>query len=136
MMKTRMFFLGLIFGTILTKSEVISWYRIQEMFHFQSFYMYGVFATAIPVGIITTQLMKKFGTKTLNGDPIRWPEYHFTKGHVIGGFLFGLGWSMTGACPGPLFALAGGGYTVIIVALVSAILGTYVYGWLSDKLPQ
>ena len=127
---------GALFGFILTKSEAVSWFRIQEMFHFQSFHMYGIIGSAIVTGLITTQLIKRNRIKTFSGQDIQWPQYQFSKGLMIGGFIFGLGWSMTGACPGPLFILTGNGYTVMAVALLSAIAGTYLYGWLKPKLPH
>jgi uncharacterized protein len=127
---------GTIFGIILIKAEVISWYRIQEMFRFQSFHMYGIIGSAIFVGMISLILIKKFKIKTISGEEIKVAPKEFTKGNVIGGLMFGFGWAMTGACPGPLYALIGSGYTVIIVVLLSAVLGTYTYGLLKDKLPQ
>ncbi len=127
---------GIIFGIILTKSEAISWFRIQEMFRFQGFQMYGIFMTAIPVGIISIQILKKFNIKSLDGVPIIIPKKKFHKGYVIGGFIFGLGWALTGACPGPLFAQVGAGFTVIIISLLSAILGTWVYARFRNRLPH
>ncbi|MCB0429358.1 MAG: YeeE/YedE family protein [Flavobacteriales bacterium] len=135
-MPLRMLIYGALFGFILTKSEAVSWFRIQEMFHFQSFHMYGIIGSAIVTGLITTQLIKRNRIKTFSGQDIQWPQYQFSKGLMIGGFIFGLGWSMTGACPGPLFILTGNGYTVMAVALLSAIAGTYLYGWLKPKLPH
>lgn len=129
-------FAGLLFGIILVKSEVISWFRIQEMFRFQSFHMYGVIGSAIFVGMISIWLIKKFRTKTIHGESIQLYKIKFTKGQVYGGLLFGLGWALTGACPGPLFALIGSGAPVIIVTLLSAIAGTWVYGYLRDRLPH
>ena len=129
-------FAGILFGIILVKSEVISWFRIQEMFRLQSFHMYGVIGSAIVVGAISVFLIKKFKIKTIDGEPIYFDKKRFNKGQVYGGLLFGFGWAMTGACPGPLFALIGNGDTVIIVTLFSAIVGTWVYGFLRDKLPH
>jgi uncharacterized membrane protein YedE/YeeE len=128
--------LGIIFGFILVKAEVISWFRIQEMFRFQSFHMYGIICSAIVVGLISVQIIKRFNIKTLSGDPIVIEPKKFSKGNIIGGFMFGLGWAMTGACPGPLYALIGSGLLVIAVVLLSAVFGTYVYGVLKDKLPH
>jgi uncharacterized membrane protein YedE/YeeE len=128
--------IGTIFGIILIKAEVVSWFRIQEMFRFQSFHMYGVICSAIVVGLISLQIIKRFNIKTFSGDEIKIEPKTFTKGNVIGGFMFGLGWAMTGACPGPLYALIGSGLPIVIVILVSAILGTYTYGILKDKLPH
>lgn len=128
--------LGIIFGFIIIKAEVVSWYRIQEMFRFQSFHMYGIIITAIVVGMTSILLIKKMKAKTINGEEIRIEPKKFTWGIVIGGFIFGLGWAMTGACPGPLFALTGAGIYVMAIGLLSAIAGTYVYGILSEKLPH
>jgi hypothetical protein len=127
---------GILFGIILIKSEVISWFRIQEMFRLQSFHMYGVIGSAIAVGVISVFLIKKFNIKTIQGEEIHFPEKKFNKGIVIGGFLFGLGWAMTGACPGPLYAQLGYGSTVTIVTIFMAILGTWVYGIIRNKLPH
>ena len=127
---------GTLFGIILIKAEVISWFRIQEMFRFQSFHMYGIIGSAICVGMISILLLKKYKIKTFSGEEIKIAPKEFTKGNVIGGLMFGLGWAMTGACPGPLYALIGSGYTIIIVVLLSAVLGTYTYGVLKDKLPH
>ena len=128
--------LGIIFGIILIKAEVVSWFRIQEMFRFQSFHMYGIICSAIVVGLISIQLIKKFNIKTISGDEIKIAPKEFNKGNIIGGFIFGLGWAMTGACPGPLYALIGSGILVIAVVLLSAIFGTFIYGVLKDKLPH
>lgn len=127
---------GILFGIILVKSEVISWFRIQEMFRFQSFHMYGVIGAAVVTGIIAVWLIKKFRIKTIHGEPIQLYKLKFTKGQVYGALLFGFGWAITGACPGPLFALIGSGTTVIIVTLLSAVAGTWVYGYLREKLPH
>ena len=127
---------GILFGIILVKSEAISWFRIQEMFRLRSFHMYGVIGSAVVVGMISIFLIKKFKIKTIDGEPIHLDSKKFHKGQVYGGLLFGFGWAMTGACPGPLFALIGNGATVIIVTLFSAITGTWVYGFLRDKLPH
>jgi len=127
---------GTIFGILLVKSEVISWFRIQEMFRFQSFHMYGIIGSAVVTGMISVWLIKKFHVKTIHGEPIQLYKIKFTKGQIYGGLLFGLGWAMTGACPGPLFALIGSGTTVIIVTLLSAIVGTWVYGYLRENLPH
>ncbi len=129
-------FSGLLFGIILVKSEVISWFRIQEMFRLQSFHMYGVMGSAVVVGIISVWLVKKLNIKTIYGEPIEIPAKKFNKGNIYGGLIFGLGWAVTGACPGPLFAQIGTGATVIIVTLLSAITGTWVYGKFRDRLPH
>ena len=127
---------GLLFGILLVKSQVISWFRIQEMFRLQSFHMYGVIGGAVVTGIISVLLIKKFKVKTIYGEPIELHPKQFNKGQVYGGLLFGAGWALTGACPGPLYALIGTGATVIIVTLLSAIAGTWVYGRLREKLPH
>jgi uncharacterized membrane protein YedE/YeeE len=128
--------LGILFGFILIKGEVISWFRIQEMFRFQSFHMYGVICSAIAIGMISILIIKKFNIKTFSGEEIKIAPKEFTKGNVIGGLMFGLGWAMTGACPGPLYALIGSGSLIVIVVLLSAVFGTYIYGVLKDKLPH
>lgn len=130
--------IGIIFGFILTKGEVISWFRIYEMFKFQSFHMYGVIGSAVMLGAIGVQFIKKNNLKDFDGEPIVIPDKE--KGSVIryiaGGAIFGLGWAMTGACPGPLFVQLGAGVTVFIVAIISATFGTFVYGVVRDKLPH
>jgi uncharacterized membrane protein YedE/YeeE len=128
--------LGVIFGIVFVKAEVISWFRIQEMFRLQSFHMYGVIGSAVVTGAISVWLIKKFGIKTLAGEKIEFTDKVFKKGQIIGGFIFGLGWAITGACPGPLFAQIGSGYTVVLVTLISALAGTWVYGKFADKLPD
>lgn len=127
---------GIFFGIILIKSEVMSWYRIQEMFRLQSFHMYGVIGSAVVTGMISVLIIKKTGAKTLYGEPITFQPKSFNKGQIFGGLLFGFGWALTGACPGPLFAQIGAGFSVVIVTLFSAILGTWVYGKLRDRLPH
>ena len=127
---------GVLFGIILVKSEVISWFRIQEMFRLQSFHMYGVIGSAVMVGIISVWTIKKFKVKTIHGEPIEFYPKKFNKGNVYGGLLFGFGWALTGACPGPLFAQIGTGALVIVVTLLSAVAGTWVYGYIRDRLPH
>lgn len=127
---------GVLFGILLVKSEVISWFRIQEMFRLQSFHMYGVIGSAVVTGIISIWLIKKFNIKTIYGEKIEISPKKFNKGQIYGGLLFGFGWALTGACPGPIYAQIGTGATVIIVTLLSAIAGTWVYGLLRDKLPH
>lgn len=129
-------FAGILFGIVLVKSEVVSWFRIQEMFRLQSFHMYGVIGTAVVTGMIAVWLLKKFNVKTIHGEDIHFHPKKFNKGQVIGGLIFGFGWAMTGACPGPLFAQLGAGITVIAVVIASAVAGTWVYGRLRDKLPH
>jgi uncharacterized membrane protein YedE/YeeE len=128
--------IGVGFGIIFIKAEIVSWFRIQEMFRLQSFFMYGVIGSAIVVGAISIQVIKWFKIKTIKGEKIIIADKEFRKGQIIGGFIFGLGWALTGACPGPLFAQIGSGFTVIIVTLISAVAGTWVYGRFSDKLPN
>lgn len=127
---------GILFGILLVKAEVISWFRIQEMFRFQSFHMYGVIGSAVVVGIISVWLIKKFKIKTIYGEPIEFVSKKLNKGNIYGGLIFGFGWALTGACPGPLFAQVGTGATVIIVTLLSAITGTWVYGKWRSRLPH
>lgn len=127
---------GIAFGFVLIKGEVISWFRIQEMFRFQSFHMYGVICSAICVGLISILIIKKFKIKTFSGEPISIAPKEFSKGNVIGGFLFGIGWALTGACPGPIYALFGSGIWVYSIVLLSAVLGTYCYGCIMKKLPH
>ena len=127
---------GVLFGIVFVKSEVVSWFRIQEMFRLQSFHMYGIIGSAVVVGMISVWLIKKFNIKTIYGEKIEFHNKTFNKGQIYGGLIFGLGWAITGACPGPLFAQIGTGATVIVVTLLSAIAGTWVYGLLRDKLPH
>jgi len=127
---------GTLFGIILVKSEVISWFRIQEMFRLQGFHMYGIIGSAIAVGMVSVLLIKRFNIKTMDGEPIVILQKTFTWGNIIGGLIFGLGWAITGACPGPLYAQIGSGYLVVIVTLLSAVFGTWVYGALKEKLPH
>ncbi|MBV7529095.1 DUF6691 family protein [Chitinophaga sp. sic0106] len=127
---------GIAFGVILVKEELVSWFRIQEMFRLQSFHLYGIIGSAVVVGMISVLLIKKFGIKTIKGDAIVIPDKKFHKGNIYGGLIFGLGWALTGACPGPLLAQAGGGATVIAVTLLSAVAGTWVYGKVRERLPH
>ena len=128
--------LGVAFGIVFVKAEIISWFRIQEMFRLQSFYMYGVIGTAVLTGMISIFLIKKFKIKTLGGEEVKIAPKKFNKGQVYGGLIFGIGWAITGACPGPLFAQIGSGFTVVIVTFLSAVAGTWVYGYLQPKLPH
>ena len=127
---------GILFGILLVKSEVISWFRIQEMFRLQSFHMYGVIGSAVVTGIISILLIKKFNIKTIYGEKIIITPKKFDKGQIFGGLIFGFGWAITGACPGPLYAQIGTGATVIIITLLSAIAGTWFYGLIREKLPH
>ncbi|WP_448529874.1 DUF6691 family protein [Raineya sp.] len=127
---------GIIFGIAFVKAEIISWYRIQEMFQLTSFHMYGVIGTAVVVGMISVMIIKKTKAKTIYGEPITLDNKKFNKGQIIGGLIFGLGWALTGACPGPLYAQIGAGFGVVLITLLSAILGTWVYGYFREKLPH
>ena len=129
-------FVGMLFGIILVKAEVISWFRIQEMFHLQSFHMYGVIGSAVMVGAISVFIIKRLGIKTIYGEKIDFHPKVFNKGQIFGGLLFGCGWAITGACPGPIYAQIGAGYLVVIITMLSAIAGTWVYGLVRDKLPH
>lgn len=127
---------GILFGIVFVKAEIISWYRIQEMFRLHSFHMYGVIGTAVAVGMLSVWIIKKFKIKTMQGETVVFHDKSFDWGNVIGGTMFGLGWAITGACPGPLFAQIGSGFLVVIVTLISAIGGTWLYGLLYEKLPH
>jgi uncharacterized membrane protein YedE/YeeE len=128
---------GIIFGIIMSKSEAISWYRIQEMFRFQSFHMYGIIGTAVIAGITGVMIIRKFNLKDITGSPILFPKKDMQwKRYLIGGSIFGLGWALTGACPGPIFVLLGQGYGVMIIVILGALAGTYVYGILRSDLPH
>lgn len=127
---------GIIFGIVFVKAEIISWFRIQEMFRLESFHMYGVIGSAVMVGLISVFLIKKFDVKTIYGEKIAFHPKEFNKGNIYGGLIFGFGWAITGACPGPLFAQIGSGATVVLVTLLSAIAGTWFYGYFREKLPH
>ena len=129
--------LGIVFGIVLTKAELISWFRIYEMFRFQAFHMYGVIGSAVVVGIFITRYVKAKKMKSMSGDTIVIAPKKFSyPRYLIGGTIFGLGWALTGACPGPMFVQLGNGFLVMIVAIASGLLGTYVYGLLKNKLPH
>jgi uncharacterized protein len=130
--------IGVYFGIVFTKSEVISWFRIQEMFRFQSFHMYGIIGSAVVVAMISVQLIKRFKMKDMDGEVINIPPKELGSGtrYWLGGTIFGLGWALTGACPGPMFALVGNGVTVMLVTIVAAVAGTFAYGVLRPKLPH
>jgi len=136
MKNIKFLILGTLFGIVLVKAEVISWFRIQEMFRFESFHMYGIIGSAILVGIISIQLIKYFKIKSIKGEELNPQPKKFTKNNFYGGLFFGLGWSLIGACPGPLYALLGAGNYTIIVALLFAILGVWFYGSIKNKLPH
>jgi uncharacterized protein len=127
---------GIIFGIVFVKAEIVSWFRIQEMFRLQSFHMYGVIGTAVVVGVISVQIIKRFKIKTFQGEEVILHDKTFNKGQVIGGLIFGIGWAITGACPGPLFAQIGSGFTVVAITFLSAVAGTWTYGFFRDKLPH
>ena len=128
--------LGTLFGIILTKSEVISWFRIQEMFRFQAVHMYGVIGSAVVVGLVSIQLIKRNRLKTINGEEIRIADKKYSHGVWIGGILFGLGWALTGACPGPMFAQLGSGVGAAAVLILAALAGTWTDSALREKLPR
>lgn len=128
---------GILFGIVLVKAEIISWYRIQEMFRFQDFHMYGVIGSAVLSGIVIVALIKKMGLRSSEGKEIKFPPKDKSIfRYLYGGTIFGLGWALTGACPGPIYILIGYGFSVFIVVLISALLGTLVYGMVRNKLPQ
>lgn len=128
--------IGMLFGIVFVKAEVISWFRIQEMFRLQSFHMYGIIGSAVLVGALSVWAIKRYKITTIYGEPITFTRKQFSKGQVYGGLIFGLGWGLTGACPGPLFTQIGLGTTVVAVVLLSAIAGTWLYGRLRDCLPH
>ena len=128
---------GIIFGIIMSKSEAVSWYRIQEMFRFQSIHMYGIMGTAVGIGIVAIYFIKKYRLKDYSGVPITFIEKEQGwKRYLYGGIIFGLGWALTGACPGPMFVLIGHGYLAILLVVAGALLGTFSYGVIKDKLPH
>jgi uncharacterized protein len=127
---------GIVFGIVFVKAEIISWFRIQEMFRLQSFHMFGVIGSAVAVGALSVFLIKKFNIKTISGENIKIAPKEYNKGVVIGSLIFGMGWAITGACPGPLYAQIGSGFAAITVTLLSAILGTWTYGFFKEKLPH
>ncbi|MBL8000890.1 MAG: YeeE/YedE family protein [Flavobacteriales bacterium] len=127
---------GVLFGIVFVKAEIISWFRIQEMFRFESFHMYGVIGTAVMVGMLSVFLIRRTKARTIYGEEIHIPTKEFNRGQLFGGLMFGLGWAITGACPGPLFAQVGAGFGAVIVTFLSAWAGTYVYGVIREKLPH
>jgi len=133
----KFLFVGIVFGIILVKSEAVSWYRIYEMFRFESFHMYGIIGTAVITGIILLLISKKFRIKNTEGSlmHVAPKEKGFIR-YILGGTLFGLGWALSGACPGPMYILVGTGVFTMVIVILAAILGTYVYGILKDKLPH
>lgn len=130
-------FVGFVFGIVLTKSEAVSWYRIYEMFQFQSFHMYGIIMVAIATGIVGLQFIKRNKLKNIKGEVIAIQDKESgSLRYWIGGILFGLGWALVGSCPGPIFILIGAGFLPIPIVLLGALLGTFLYGLFKDKLPQ
>lgn len=128
---------GVLFGVVMTKAEIISWYRIYEMFHFQSFHMYGIIGSAVVLGTGITALIKKTKFKDMYGSDIQFtPKKQTIARYLLGGIIFGLGWALTGACPGPMFTLIGNGFGVIAIVIFAALIGTFTYGVLKDKLPH
>jgi uncharacterized membrane protein YedE/YeeE len=127
---------GILFGIVFVKAEIISWFRIQEMFRLDAFHMYGVIGSAVLVGMLSVQLIRRFNIRTLQGEPISIAPKQFNQGQIWGGLLFGFGWAITGACPGPLFAQIGAGYTAVAITLLSALAGTWVYGAMRKYLPH
>ena len=137
MRNIRFLLIGVLFGIVLSKAEVISWYRIYEMFRFESFHMYGIIGSAVILGVVYNQLIKKYQIKSIYGDKIIFtPKNKSITRYLLGGAIFGLGWALAGACPGPMFALLGAGFAPIIVVIVFALLGTFLYGLLRDRLPH
>lgn len=129
--------IGVLFGIVMFKSEAASWFRIYEMFQFQSFHMYGIMGSALSLGVLGTYLIKKYGMRDLNGEPIHFaPKEKSFSRYMYGGILFGLGWGLAGSCPGPIYTLIGAGYFPIVVVLIGALLGTYFYGVFREKLPH
>ena len=128
---------GTLFGIVMAKSEAFSWFRIQEMFRFQSFHMYGIIGTAVTLGVVGVALIKKYQIRDSGGNPIMfYPKDKAIVRYLGGGTIFGLGWALSGACPGPMVVNIGYGYMSMIVVLLFAIIGTYLYGIIKDKLPH
>jgi uncharacterized membrane protein YedE/YeeE len=128
--------LGIVFGIALTKGEAISWYRIQEMFRFESFHMFGLFMTAVPVAAISILIIQKFKLNSIDGQAIDVPKKVYHHGLILGGLIFGFGWALTGACPGPLYAQIGAGYTVTIITFLAAFVGTWTFARIASYLPD
>lgn len=137
MKNIKFLLVGMIFGIIMYKSQVVSWYRIHEMFRFESFHMYGIIGSAVGLGVIIIQLIKRFKMKSIDGQTIEIADKE--KGiarYLLGGTIFGLGWALSGACPGPMYVLVGTGAFSILIVVASAIIGTFVYGLVMKKLPH
>jgi len=133
----KYFLVGFLFGIVLTKSEAVSWYRIYEMFQFQSFHMYGIIGIAVATGIVGIQVIKRKNIRDINGLPIEILEKPLGSfRYLIGGISFGLGWALVGSCPGPIFILIGAGFFPVIIVLIGALIGTMIYGALKNKLPH
>ena len=125
------------FGIIMFKSEAASWFRIYEMFQFGSFHMYGIIGSALVIGILGVQVIKRKNIKTLNGSEMSLkPKNKSVARYLIGGIIFGLGWALAGACPGPMYVLIGAGYVSILIVIVGAVVGTFLYGLVKDMLPH
>ncbi len=137
-MRTLVYLLiGIVFGITMFKSEAASWFRIYEMFKFESFHMYGIIGVAVILGAIFILLIKRFHIRSFYGEKIHFiPKQKTVKRYLFGGILFGFGWALAGACPGPMFTLLGAGFLPILVVILAALLGTFVYGLLKDKLPH
>jgi len=130
-------FVGFVFGIVLTKAEAVSWYRIYEMFQFQSFHMYGIIMVAVVTGVIGIQIINRKNLKDISGNPIKIKDKEpGTVSYVVGGISFGLGWALVGSCPGPIFILLGAGYLNVIIVLFGALIGTFLYGLFKSKLPH
>ena len=133
----KYFIVGFLFGIVLTKSEAVSWYRIYEMFQFQSFHMYGIIGVAVATGVVGIQIIKRKNIKDIKGLPIEIQEKEKgTVRYLVGGISFGLGWALVGSCPGPIFILIGAGFMPVIIVLIGALIGTIIYGALKNKLPH
>ncbi len=129
--------IGIFFGVVMLKSEAASWFRIYEMFQFKSFHMYGIIGSSLVFGVIMVQLIKRLNVKTIDGNPIRFIDKDRSVArYLIGGIIFGLGWALAGACPGPMFTLVGAGFLPIVIVIIGALLGTWFYGLLKNKLPH
>ena len=128
---------GIVFGIVMFKSEAASWFRIYEMFQFQSFHMYGIMGSALTLGVIGTWLIKRYNLKSIDGQPIKFkPKDKSFSRYMYGGIIFGLGWALAGSCPGPVYTLIGAGYLPVLVVLLGALIGTFIYGLLRHKLPH
>ena len=137
MKKLYFFAVGIVFGIVMIKSEAASWFRIFEMFYFQSFHMYGIIGSAIITGVLGNLVIKKLKIKDFNNNQIQYNNKENTiKRYIVGGSIFGLGWALVGACPGPMFVLLGAGFYSVLIIILSAVLGTFIYGLLKDKLPH